>query len=124
MSILSDKPEKYICEDYDVSVQLHNPQKNQEYINIQELGLSDKGLTSPQHVFNIPRRLMELFEGMPVDILDNNVLHSSISDILTQPGWVCIDKEKLMSTILITYHLDEHDEEILTISLQHKQWVC
>lgn len=124
MSILSNKPEKYICDDFEVSVNLHNPQTNQEYINVQELGLSSKNPTSPEHIFNITRRLMELFEGMPMEILDTNILQASISDILLQPGWVSIDKNKLQSTILITYYLEKTDNEILTISLQYKEWVC
>lgn len=124
MSILSNKPEKYICDDFEVSVNLHNPQTNQEYINVHELGISGKNPTSPEHIFNITRRLMELFEGMPTEVLDSNILQASVSNILLQPGRVLIDKNRLQSTILITYYLEKTDNEILTISLQYKEWVC
>lgn len=124
MSILSDKPEKLIREDYDVSVQLNKPELNHGFINIRELGLTYENVTLPEHTFNITRRLMELFEGMSVEVLDTNILQASVSNILTCPGWVMVDKEAVLSAIIITYRHKETDKEILTISLRGNKWVC
>lgn len=125
MSILSNTTERTLSDDFNVSVRLSDSRVNFPHINIQELGITHE-TSKQQLIFNITYRLLNLFEGMPVSVLDDDVLQKTVSRILNCPGYVCIDKDRLASTILITYYRKEErcDAEVLIISLDYKEWVC
>lgn len=123
MSILSNAIERCLCEDFDVKVMLNRPERNYEYINIQELGINEVD-SIQQRIFNITYRIMLLFEGMSVDVLEDDVpLQSSIGRILNRPGYVHIDNESSDTCIIIKYCLED-GAEVLTITLINKGWVC
>ena len=127
MSILSNTAERTLSDDFKVSVRLCDARITTRYINIDELGIVYDETSKQKLVFDITYRLLSLFEGLPVSVLDNDVLQETVSRILNCPGYVFIDKERLTSTILITYfheELQREDTEVLIISLTYKEWVC
>lgn len=116
MSVLTEFSTECIGDRYCVACQLHYPGDYIDDINTEDLGINLNGLSDRQKIFAVTSRVMELFIGMPLDVLENDdVIKLSAKRILASENVSTEIKFRDNNEIVICY--DVMGRTVLTIEL-------